>query len=307
MEQNTAKGFVLQLGSLISLYVSISFVLVLIFGIINLVYPDPAEGYYMAESAAGSVRLGIAMVIVFFPTYIILTRLINKERRREPGATYHGLLKWLMYLSLLIGGIVLLADLVAVIMGFLEGELTIRFILKALAVFLIVGASWYYYLLDTKGYWVREEKKSVLFGTVVSILIAISIVVGFTKIELPSDVREQKIDSQQLADLQNIQYRIEAYLAEKGRLPQELSELSTTGIELPQATTERTPYRYEATAAGFKLCATFRGATDPREMPWGPTFDETAVIKNRDNWMHGAGEHCFERTVTLPTTTIEVR
>jgi hypothetical protein len=37
----------------------------------------------------------------------------------------------LVYLSLLVGGGVLLGDLVAVILAFLNGEITTRFILKA--------------------------------------------------------------------------------------------------------------------------------------------------------------------------------
>ncbi|MEN9922388.1 MAG: hypothetical protein RL097_665, partial [Candidatus Parcubacteria bacterium] len=39
MENHTAKHFVLQLGSLASLYLSLSFLLVLLFGVINLIFP----------------------------------------------------------------------------------------------------------------------------------------------------------------------------------------------------------------------------------------------------------------------------
>ena len=49
-ENQTAKHFVLQLGSLITLYLSIGFLLVLLFSIINLIYPDAAEGYWRLET-----------------------------------------------------------------------------------------------------------------------------------------------------------------------------------------------------------------------------------------------------------------
>lgn len=298
MENHTAKHFVLQLGSLVSLYLSVSFLLVLLFAIINLAYPDAAEGYYAVESAASSVRLGIAMVVVFFPTYLILTRIVNKTRRDANATVYLGLTKWLIYLSLLVGGAVLLGDLVAVIMGFLEGELTTRFILKALSVLIVVGAAFYYYVLDAKGYWMMEEQKSIMFAAAMAGVVVVSVVYGFTKIETPASVREQKLDTQQITDLQNIQYQIENYLALKSALPQSLDDVvAMNNVPVPEAATEREPYTYETTANGFKLCATFAKASDPSEMQWAPVFDETAAIKNRDNWTHGEGRYCFERVV----------
>jgi uncharacterized protein YacL len=157
MENTTPKHFVLQLGSLISLYISLGFLLGLLFGIINLKFPDATEGYWALESASSAVRLGIAMVIVFFPTYLILTRLVNKLRRQEKNGSYLNLTKWLVYLSLLVGGGVLLGDLVAVIMTFLEGEITQRFIFKALAVLVVVGLAFHYYILDARGFWLAQN------------------------------------------------------------------------------------------------------------------------------------------------------
>jgi hypothetical protein len=55
MKNNTPKHFALQLGSLISLYLSLTFLLVLLFGLINLKFPDAAEGYYMIERARAIV------------------------------------------------------------------------------------------------------------------------------------------------------------------------------------------------------------------------------------------------------------
>jgi uncharacterized membrane protein len=160
MEHHTAKHFVLQLGSLISLYLSLSFFLVLAFGCINLLFPDTLDSIWEVEQAGSSIRLVFAIVSVFFPTYIILTRLVNKNRRESEDSSYLGLTKWLIYLSLLVSGLVLLGDLVAVIMGFLEGELTFRFILKALAVFVVIGGAFYYYIQDAKGYWLDRDKQS---------------------------------------------------------------------------------------------------------------------------------------------------
>ncbi len=141
MENNTAKHTVLQLGALITLYVSLTSLVVLLFSIINLQLPDAIDSYWEIESSASSVRYAIAMLVVFFPTYITLTRVVNKTRRSETNPTYLGLTKWLLYLSLLVGGGVLLGDAVVVILNFLEGEITMRFLLKAVTLFLVVGVA----------------------------------------------------------------------------------------------------------------------------------------------------------------------
>jgi hypothetical protein len=99
MENNTAKHFVLQLGSLITLYLSIAFLLVLLFNIINLLYPDAVDSYWQIESSSEGVRLGIAMLLVFFPTYLILTRKVNQLDDKMSVVLIQVLLNgWFIYL-----------------------------------------------------------------------------------------------------------------------------------------------------------------------------------------------------------------
>jgi hypothetical protein len=295
MENHTAKHFVLQLGSLITLYLSLSFLLVLLFGIVNILFPDAADGYWQVESAHSNVRLGIAMVVVFFPTYLALTRSVNKLRREEKSGAYLGLTKWLVYLSLLVAGLVLLGDLVAVIMTFLEGELTQRFLLKALAVLVVIGSAFYYYVLDARGYWLKNEKKSVQFATGTIAIVLASLVYGFMNIETPTEVREQKLDATQITDLQNIQYRIQDYYVTNSKAPESLSALGEPAV--PTAPENRPAYRYNVTNEGFELCATFAKESASDEWVGTMAIMEKSFIRNPDNWQHGAGEVCFERVV----------
>jgi len=294
MENHTAKHFALQLGSLISLYLSLSFLITLLFGVITILHPDPANGSYELLSAQDSVRLGIAMVIVFFPTYILLTRSVNKLRRTMDGA-YIGITKWLIYLSLLVGGLALLADLVVVIMSFLNGELTLRFMLKAITVFVIVGAAFYYYFLDAKGHWLTHEKQSKQYAALCTVIVLAALVLGFSRIELPTAVREQKLDAQEITDLQTIQYRIQDYYVTNQKLPASLSELPAP--VLPSAPNGRTPYDYKITTNGFELCATFSNESQPNEYMGTPALYEKSLIMNPDNWQHGAGMVCFSRVI----------
>jgi hypothetical protein len=300
MENHTAKHFVLQLGSLIGLYISVSFLLVLIIGIVNLRFPDAAEGYWAIESATAGVRIGIAMVMVFFPTYLILTRIVNRLRRSEGSGAYLGLTKWLIYLSLLIGGVAILIDLVMVINTFLEGELTERFLLKALAVLVVIGSAVHYYILDAKGYWLTQEKRSVYYGAGAALVALAVVVCGFNYLETPAEVRERKLDEKQITDLQLIQNEIHTYYSLTNALPADLEKIRAAN-PLPEASEGRAPYAYENTEKGFKLCAEFAHPSIPGQYGTVYYYDETMTIKNADNWEHPAGEYCFERVVQAKT------
>jgi Domain of unknown function (DUF5671) len=297
MENNTAKHTVLQLGSLITLYLSISFLVVLLFSIINLRFPDAAEGYWQIESASSSVRLAIAMLLVFFPTYLVLTRQVNQNRRKETSTFYHGLTKWLIYLSLLVGGGVLLGDGVAVILGFLEGDLTTRFVLKALVLMLVVGAAFYYYLQDARGYWLSKEKQSRLYALGMGVVVIASIVTGFFHSQTPSAIREMNLDTAQITDLQQIQWKIEEALAVSSSTAPASLEEAYDGFPIPKAPEDREAYTYEVTDQGFKLCATFSHDSNTEQEMWGSAFDKTALIKNGNNWQYKEGRYCFERVV----------
>ncbi|MCA9367664.1 hypothetical protein KC887_05405 [Candidatus Kaiserbacteria bacterium] len=305
MQQNTAKNFVLQLGSLASLYLSLAFFLVLIFGLVNLMFPDTLDQYYNLESYASSVRLGFAMTIVFFPTYLYLTRLVNKNRRGSNDHAYLGLTKWLIYLSLLVAGAVLLSDLVAVIMGFLEGELTTRFLIKATAVLVVTGAAFYYYAKDAQGYWVKNEKQSITYGFVAGLIILGTLLASLAHIDTPAQVREIKADQQQVQDLQQLQYAIIDRLQVEGNLISSLDELYS-GRPLPTPPEGRPAYTYATTTAGFELCATFSADapagtyTDMYTRPVSVIGLDSPTVVNADDWYYEAGDWCFERTVAKP-------
>lgn len=303
MENHTAKHFALQLGSLASLYISLSFLLVLLFAIINILVPDATDSSWSIESYYTSARMGIAALVVFFPTYVVLTRFVNKARRDESQGAYLGLTKWLIYLSLLVGGGVLLGDLVAVIMAFLEGEITLRFILKALAVLVVVGAAFGYYAFDAKGYWLEHHGRSYMFGLVATCLVTLTVVGGFFAIEGPSTARERALDEEQVRDLQQIQSGIQDYLLQNDELPASQADLPNNRFDF-SAPGERPDYTYQTTEEGFRLCATF--ATTAREndrayaRPLTPPGSDQPIIEDGNDWSYEPGEYCFARTVVLP-------
>lgn len=298
MENHTARHFVLQLSSLVSLYLSLSFLLVMVFAIVNIIFPDATNGYWQVEDARNSVRIGIAVLVVFFPTYLILTRIVNKLRRTETAGSYLSLTKWLIYLSLLIGGGVLLIDLAVVIMTFLQGDITVRFVLKAAAVLLVVGSAFYYYILDARGYWMKNERKSILFAGAAILLVVAGIILGLTHIETPAAVREQKLDDKQIEDLRNIQSQVqEYYFVNNNTLPENLDALAGR-VSLPVAPENRTSYTYKKVEGGFELCATFAKTSPDGQFNGFMAPVEKGMIVNSENWQHAAGDVCFKRVVS---------
>lgn len=296
--ENTARNFALQLGSLITLYVSITSLIVLLWGIITVQYPDPADGYWVYESAASSIRFSIAVLIVFFPAYILLTRMVNTVRRREEGV-YLGLTKWLIYLSLVIGGGVLLGDVVSVIYTFLEGEMVTRFLLKAFSMFLVIGLAFVYYVLDARGYWQTHEKQSKQYGLIASVVVVIALVVGFMHTETPAVAHDMRIDEEQINDLVSIEWRVAEYYELEGSLPETLDEVYVNTDLMPTAPKEREPYAYnKLTDTSFELCAEFAEPSQQSDIEaLRPVMYEKGTIINPDNWDHDAGIVCFERRV----------
>lgn len=298
MNEHTPKNFALQLGALITLYVAMSSLIILLFSIINISFKDALDGYWEYSNNQDSVRYAIASLLIFFPTYLYLTRLVNQARRHE-SALYHTLTRWLVYLSLVVGGLIILGNGVALIMTFLNGEITARFLLKVASMVGVIGAAFWYYQKDVKGYWNDHERQSKQVGLAALFVVVVACIYGFFVIDAPSIVREQRLDEQQVSDLQAYQWRIEDYTQRTGTLPSE-ETLSETGTALPNAPEGRSAYRYVVTGATtYELCANF--ASDSTEYSYG-TSRPYALEEKNYNWDHEAGEWCFERNVTVDKT-----
>ena len=299
METNTARNFALQLGSLIALYVSLGAVIAVVFGVINILHPDPLNSYWEYESAQQGIKFGIAMLVVFFPTYILLTRYVNQIRRKETG-TYLTLTKWLVYLSLLVGGGILLGDFVAVILTYLNGEVTVRFILKALTLSVVIGGAFYYYIQDARGYWNKHEQNSKLYGAGAAILVIAVLALGFMNSASPEESRQMRFDQQQISDLSDIEWRIaDHYRINDDTFPATIDELFV-GITAPTAPEGRDAYTYRIVDEDtYELCATFAYSSDQSGSDTtAPMMFEGDSLKNPyNNWDHGVGETCFERTL----------
>ena len=298
----TPKNFILQLGSLIALYVSVTSILILIFSVTNLKFPDAAAYYWEDSGAREAVRTSIAMLVVFFPTFLIFTRLSNQDRRKFSGGEYGTLAKWLVYLSILGGILVLLGDLVTLINYFLNGEVTSRFLIKVFALLIVIGMTLHYYILDVRGFFKKNAQKAMYFGMGAIALVLASLSYGYAYIETPSEIREIRIDEKQVSDLRDMYWNVEEAYRATQALPENIDALYINRKK-PTSPEGRADYAYNVLdEKTFELCAEFVAESQQFEQsdvqqPKTVSPDVGQLWYQNDNWEHGIGETCFKRTV----------
>ncbi len=311
--KTSPKDFFLWLGAIIALYGSITSLIALLFEYINYTFPDALASY--GDPYGGAVRFSMAALIVLVPTMLVLLRLIRGTITTEPGKAMIWVRRWALGFTLFIATITILIDLVTLINTFLGGEITVRFGLKVAVVLLTALGVFLHFLADLKGYWITNPKKGNAVGVGVAILVAATIIAGFFIIGTPGHVRALKLDEQKVQDLSTIQSQVVYYYQQKKALPKTVADLndSLSSFVIPSDPQTKEAYVYEATGPlTFKLCSVFslstpdtagRGAYGrPVSQPYSSGMEGVS-----DNWQHGIGETCFERTIdpqrypTIPT------
>ncbi len=148
------RDIFLHLLAIVTLYAAAISFLVLVFQLINLYVPDKLElqDYWRKDSIVSTMRWAIAALIVVYPVHIIATRFLNKAYAAKPEKRNLRIRKWLIYFTLFVAALIIIGDLVTLIYHFLEGELTLRFILKVLTVFFVTGSIFYYNFWDVRRY-----------------------------------------------------------------------------------------------------------------------------------------------------------
>lgn len=300
MEQKTSpKDVFLHLLIIITLYLSAGSFGALVFQYINVLLPDPLEsGRYVVESAYGVIRFSISSLLVIFPLYLWSSWLLNRVYAVEPQKRELRLRKWLLYFTLFAAALIIAGDLVTLINRFLEGELTLRFVLKVLAVLFIAGSVFGYYFLDLKNRYLKERK---YFVYIVAFLAGISVVSGFFIVGSPQKERLRRFDERRVSDLQFLQSEIINYWIKKEKLPENLGLLKDDirGIQAPKDPETGADYGYEALGPeSFKLCANFiLPNLRAGEVGFPKPAYPDARFSGDNNWGHEAGLVCFERKI----------
>ena len=283
---------VLNLFSFILLGMIATALGVLYFEIINKWFPDPlAYRNGMGNFSTTGVKYAIASLIVAFPIYILVVRQWFRRFREDAERVESKLTKWLTYLVLLITSVTIVGDLIATIFSFLQGELSPRFVLKALTILVIAGTIFGFYVLERRKIQYGQDIPRRIFQNVgwgMLIVILLGIILGFMASGSPKTERMRGFDAQRAGDLSQLAGCINNFTVERKQLPESLASLETstnyqycasrvvdpeTGVPYEYRVIEAERKNGIVTEAVYELCATFSllGAKEEMQttMPYG--------------------------------------
>ena len=300
IKKNTARDVFLHLLAIVTLYWSAISFITLLWQYINYFFPDILK-YGSFINFAGPIRFAVSSLIIVFPVFLLVSWYLNKVYARESQVRESKIRKWLIYLTLFIASLVIIGDLISTINIFLGGDITVRFVLKALSVLLVAGVIFGYYLDD-----VRRETPTKLgkyFAWIISIIVLLAVMGAFFIIGSPATARLTEFDQRKIQDLQSIQYQIVNYWQRKEILPNSLSDLndpiSSFMVPIdPQKEDKGHVYEYRIINSEnlvFEICAAFNREGNNE---YGIRYSEGPEKPiTTDNWQHKAGRVCFERKI----------
>lgn len=249
----------------------------MLFAMIDYWLPD-LVGSANSFNLRSSITWQMASVAVAFPIYLIAMRLVIRETAQNPDRLQSGVRKWLTYIALLLTAGTVIGDLIWFLDQFLTGELTLRFVLKSLAVLGICAGIFAYYLrsLDRN----RPQLNKIFAGlSAAAVVTTFCIAVGVAG--TPARQRLVEADLRRTRDLQQLAQAINVWYRRNSRLPTSLSDLNTIRGDLHETDpVTKSAYVYRtSTQTTYELCASFATKSNGDE--------------SRNFWDHGQGETCY--------------
>ncbi len=236
-------------------------------------YPNPSS---FRSQVAGQ----IATIIVAFPIFALVTRSIAANISRRPDLADSGVRKWLTYIALVLTAMCLIGDGIWFLTSYLTGELTLRFVLKALVLLVLAGSIFSYYLASVRHDPVNRRRDRVYGGLSVTLAL-LALGLGFVGVGSPAQARTAAMDEHRVNSLIAIASAIHNDFVNTGRksLPQSLHDLNIDPQTLLDPETGGA-YTYRKTGdTTYELCATF---AEPSQSP-------------TPSWRHFRGYTCFAR------------
>ena len=242
-------------------------------GLVDRLFPSALDSVYEnAEYFRDSIAGELASLIIAFPIFLFVSYRIARETLARPESLESGVRKWLTYIALVITAMTLVGDGVWFLREFLVGDLTTRFVLKALALFAVSGGIFWYYLAS-----MRAERARALdrpFAIAASVAVLGCLIWGFMGIGSPYYERALAFDLRRENDLMSLRSQIDEWYGKHKKLPLQISKEATVDPETNK------PYEYlRGAGSHYQLCTTFktdRPATSPSD------------------WTHHHAEHtCF--------------
>jgi len=167
-------------------------------------------------------------------------------------------------------------------------------------VLLVAAAVFGYYMWDLKRASLQSKIPMILAG-VVSVVVIISIILGFFIIGTPTNQRDSRFDEQRVQNLQMLQDQIINYWTKKETLPLTLkdTEDNISGFYVPTDPGTKQDYEYKIIdPLNFELCATFN-TSNKNDKILGPrtSYPTYPFDPLQQNWNHEAERTCYTRKI----------
>ena len=260
----------------------------LIFDLINLRFPLPGA---QATTDFGSLRFGIAAVAVAFPLFGLVLRRVRRDIAANPARGMDPIRRWLSYLALFAAALILLGDGIGLVVSLLNGDLTVRFLLKAGVIAALAGGVVWWLQQNLHGVPEQPGGRCTLWYALCALVLAtIAASAWLTGGPLQARLRSQ--DAGRVSDLRAIYQAVSQFHREQGRLPASLEECNTnpgTFIQTLNDPVSGAPYGYKITGNNaFILAATF--ALPSRGTESGEDYSDP---RREGFWQHEAGSTNF--------------
>jgi hypothetical protein len=148
----SARDAFFHLLAFTALYAWAISLIFLIFTYIEFAFPDPVTrpSTYAIEGALSGIRASLATLFVSYPLFLLVWWFLLREVRIAPEKANSGVRRWLSFLSLFVGAVTIMADVITVVFYLVEGDLTVRFLLKVAVLLVITGALFIYLALTLR-------------------------------------------------------------------------------------------------------------------------------------------------------------
>ncbi len=297
---NAAKFVFFYLTHLVSLvFIAVAFGTI-IFQTINKKIPDSLN-LYSAVYNSTLMKFGIAALLVFAPIFYIVNRFIFRAVRQGEIKRDSGIRRWLTYLILFVSFLVFAGYLTSFVFNFLDGELTLKFVLKTITVLVIAATIFSFYFYDISRKQTEGQRSLVVRIYFFSTLFAITIVFigSFFVADNPFLERAKKMDEDILNKFNTIDNCVEMYYAENEIMPGNMEEIKS---ECPYISEKAIVDENTGKFFGYhlkqdrtyELCAEFHASNRDEE---GNLRNYIYYSSDSESFLHDAGWQCLERKI----------
>ncbi|MEA2006727.1 MAG: DUF5671 domain-containing protein [Patescibacteria group bacterium] len=275
-KKNPAFHLFLYLVEFLSLGFLVAGEIIVFFQMINKYIPDPEKlnlDYSYVYYDNDALKFGLSALIVAVPIFFSILMLIEKKLGKneiDPGSLVR---KFITYLAMFAFSAMAIGSLISLLYNYFDGELTARFVLKAIAFFLVSVVFFGFYFWEIRRKEILKKTFMPFYSSLLFLGVA-CVVLGFVVIDNPKVTREKRIDRELVNEMRSFTYGVNDFYKLHKQLPNKNERtLNRTNGKITYKPGEEDLY---------ELCGDFIRESD-----------ESDRDRFSGDWFHDSGEHCF--------------